>query len=146
MQEQKWNEVLKFLKENEKRFVEDFNLNAMIKNNLPLEIIELILKMRNTICCDQFLFQAIINRCNNDTVKTMELLKKYGIKFDDEYAASALYDFIKEESFEEAIFLIDNGADVHWNDNAIISMAVSEADKDEDYYEILKALFNAKTY
>ena len=146
MKEQEWNNVMEFLKEKEKRFIEDFNIAPMIRDGCPLEIIELLIIMGNPITCSRLLFQAILNRRLSDTIQTMELLKKYGINFNNEYAAEILYAFIEKEKFITASFLIDNGADVHWKDNAIIKMAISEAKENEYYYEILKALFNAKTY
>lgn len=145
MQEKELNNVMQFLQEKEKRFREDFNLIAMLEQDYPLEIIELLIKMGNTITCSRFLFQAIVNRPSLQ-IDAMKLVKKYGIEFDNDYAAEALYDFVEQEKFDEANFLIDNGVDVHWHDDAIIKKAIFIAQKDELYYEILKALFNAKTY
>lgn len=148
MTEKQLNDIVQFLQEKEKYFIKDVNLIFMIKAGYPLEIIELIIKMGKNVYEDyedRDIFQAIVNRKYN-IVGTMELLKKYGIKFNNRYASEALYDFVEQEKLEEAMYLIDNEVDVHWNDNAIIKLALSKAQKDEMYYEFLKVLFNAKTY
>lgn len=148
MTEKQLNDIVQFLQEKEKYFIKDVNLIFMIKAGYPLEIIELIIKMGKNVYEDyedRDIFQAIVNRKYN-IVGTMELLKKYGIKFNNRYASEALYDFVEQEKLEEAMYLIDNEVDVHWKDNAIIKLALSKAQKDEMYYEFLKVLFNAKTY
>lgn len=89
---------------------------------------------------------AILKAMNHSySIEILKMLKDAGMKFDTEIAAQCVCEAIEQNYLSYARFIIENGVNIHYEDNKIFNTLLRRyiaSDYDEWYLGIIKVVLN----
>lgn len=130
--------------ETQKEQFASLNISDMIKWGDEILLIKMAIEAGADIHRDndKALSEAI---SREDSIELLELLKSSGMDFGTNFAASDTQEAILNHHFSSAIFLVENGVNVHWNNDVLLRTTITNCYQNgysKRYYGIIKAIIN----